>query len=148
MFDRRSECKTCIQGQFSRLPYRKENEGRENTEIWQIVHGPFRVESPGGSWYFVTFIDDANRYTRVYVIEHKNRVIEKFKEYKNEVENEMWKRIKYFQCDNGVAECRSKEVIYYLSVVYSGNWTTPYKTQQNGLAERKKPLLSVNEIIM
>jgi len=43
--------------------------------------------SRGGKKYFVTFIDDFSRYTKVYLIKHKDPTFDMFLAYKKEVEN-------------------------------------------------------------
>ena len=60
-----------------------------------------RVDSIGGSIYFVTFIDDYSKWCEVYFIKKKTEVTEMFKEYKNFVENKTGKKIKTLRSDNG-----------------------------------------------
>ena len=55
----------------------------------------------GGYSYFVTFTDDFSRFVHVYLIKQKSEVIEKFREYKNEVENQLSKSIKILRSDRG-----------------------------------------------
>jgi len=43
--------------------------------------------SRGGKNYFVTFIDDYSRYTKVYLIKHKDKDFDLFLTYKAKVEN-------------------------------------------------------------
>ena len=47
-----------------------------------------------GERYFVTFTDDFSRYGYVYLMKHKHETFEKFKEYQNEVENQLKRTIK------------------------------------------------------
>jgi len=44
--------------------------------------------------YFITFNDDYSRYGHIYLITHKSKAIEKFKEYKLEVEKQLGRSIK------------------------------------------------------
>ena len=55
-----------------------------HTDVW----GPAQVSSLGGSYYYVTFIDDATRKTWVYCIKRKSDVFYTFKKWKALVENE------------------------------------------------------------
>ena len=48
----------------------------------------------GGKNYFVTFTDDYSRYTKVYLIKHKDEAFDMFLSYKTEVENQLNKKIK------------------------------------------------------
>ncbi|KAA0061263.1 gag/pol protein [Cucumis melo var. makuwa] len=52
------------------------------------LYGPMNVKARGEYKYFISFIDDYSRYDHVYLIHHKSDSLEKFKEYKAEVENE------------------------------------------------------------
>ena len=82
----KSVCEPCIMRKQHRIPYPKGVSTRV-TEAFEVVHsevcGPMRVNSYGGSQYFVTFIDDYKRYTHVYVSKHKHKhayeVLDKFK---------------------------------------------------------------------
>jgi hypothetical protein len=48
----------------------------------------------GGIQYFLTFTDDLSRYGYVYLMKHKSETFEKFKEFKNAIENQRGKKIK------------------------------------------------------
>ena len=52
-----------------------------------------------GFQYFITFTDDYSRYGYVYLMRHKSESFEKFKEFKNEVENQLDKKIKILMSD-------------------------------------------------
>ena len=43
--------------------------------------------SARGYEYFITFIDDYSRYGYIYLMRHKSKAFEKFKELKAEMEN-------------------------------------------------------------
>lgn len=47
------------------------------------------------------FVDGFMRYTWVYVLQHKFEVFEKFLNFKEIMEGELGKRIKYLRTDNG-----------------------------------------------
>ena len=51
--------------------------------------------------YFITFIDDYSRYEYIYLMRHKSKAFEKFKEYKAEVEKHQGKSIKSLRYDRG-----------------------------------------------
>ena len=59
------------------------------------------VIARGGYEYFISFIDDYSRYGYLYLMHHKSEVLEKFREYKTEVENLLGKTIKTLQSDRG-----------------------------------------------
>ena len=68
-------------------------------ELLEIIHshvcGPMNSPARGGYFYFMTFTDDLSRYGYIYVMKHKSKTFEKFKEFQNEVENHRNKRIKF-----------------------------------------------------
>ncbi|XP_042446565.1 uncharacterized protein LOC122031527 [Zingiber officinale] len=55
----------------------------------------------GAYTYFVTFTDDLSRYGYVYLMRHKSETLDKFKEFKNEVEKQRGKKIKALRSDRG-----------------------------------------------
>ena len=59
--------------------------------MWTI-----KYTAKGGYSYFVTFTDDFSRYGYVYLMRYKSETFEKFKEFKNEVQNQLGKSIKPF----------------------------------------------------
>src|SRR3954452_7780481 len=54
-----------------------------------------------GYRYFVTFTDDLRIYGYIYLMRQKSETFEKFKEFQNEVENQLNKKIKHLQSDRG-----------------------------------------------
>jgi len=57
--------------------------------------------SRGGKNYFVTFINDFSRYTKVYLIKHKDEAFDMFLPYKAKVDNQLNKKIKRIRSDRG-----------------------------------------------
>jgi transposase InsO family protein len=55
----------------------------------------------GGCQYLITFIDDFSRYRYIYLMRHKSESFEKFKEFLNEVQNQLGKIIKFLWSDRG-----------------------------------------------
>ena len=51
------------------------------------VYGPISLISRGGYQYFITFTDDFRRYGYIYLTRHKSESFEKFKLFKNKVQN-------------------------------------------------------------
>ena len=104
----------------------------------------------GGNRYFITFIDDYLRFTYVYLLKHKDDAFKVFKIYKNEVENQLRKRIKVFRSDRGGEYfsndfnnfCEEHGIIHECSA--------PRTLEQNGLAERKNRtfLEMINAILL
>ena len=59
------------------------------------------VQTRGGKKYFLNFIDDCTRYCNVYFLRSKDEALEKFMHYKNEVENQLGRKIKAIRSDRG-----------------------------------------------
>ena len=66
-------------------------------ELFGLIHFVLvdlkQIMSRGGKSYFVTFIDDFSRYSRVYLIRHKDEGFNMFLSYKGEVENQLNRKI-------------------------------------------------------
>ena len=65
------------------------------------VCGPMSTTPRGGYQYFATFTDDLSRYGYIYLMRHKSETFENFKEFQNEVENQLGKTIKLLRSDRG-----------------------------------------------
>jgi len=68
------------------------------TELSGLIHTDLtylrKIMSKGGKHYFVMFINDYSRYAKVYLIKHKDETFDVFLTYKEEVENQLNKKIK------------------------------------------------------
>jgi hypothetical protein len=97
-------CTGCTTGMVHRLPFRKRSKFRAR-DVLELVHtsvcGQMDEPSHGGARYFVTFIDDKTRYTKVYFLKRKSEVCETCIKYQAEVEDESGKKIKILNCENG-----------------------------------------------
>ena len=95
----------------------------------------------GGKWFYITFIDDYSRYTRVYLLRHKDEARDVFIKYKNEVEIQLSKKIKRLKTDRGEeyesnpfnSFCEDHGIIY--------KTTPPYSLESNEVAKRKNKTL-------
>ncbi|TYK06521.1 gag/pol protein [Cucumis melo var. makuwa] len=80
---------TCLEGKMTKRPFTRK--GYRANEPLELIHsdlcGPMNVKAIGAFEYFISFIDDYSRYGYLYLMEHKSEALEKFKEYKAEVEN-------------------------------------------------------------
>jgi hypothetical protein len=59
------------------------------------------VKSVDGYDSFITFIDDYSYYGYIYPIKERSEALDKFKILKDEVENQLVKRIKIIRSDRG-----------------------------------------------
>ena len=95
----------------------------------------------GGFNYFITFIDDLSRYEYVYLMKHKSESFDKFKEFRNEVQNQLGKTIKVLRFDRG-GEYLSQEFDNHLKDcgIFS-QLTPPEKPHLNDVFERRNQTL-------
>ncbi|KAK8660946.1 hypothetical protein V6N13_051851 [Hibiscus sabdariffa] len=95
----------------------------------------------GGYPYFITFTDDYSRYGYIYLMRHKSEALEKFKEFKNEVQNQHGKSIKALRSDRG-GEYLSQDFDELLKECGIVSQLTPPGTPQwNGVSERRNRTL-------
>eukprot|EP00253_Pinus_taeda_P014195 PITA_14195 len=99
--------------------------------------GLMQNSSLAGSQYFLTFIDDFTRKTWVYFLNNKSEVFEKFRNFKELVENQSGLYIKVLRTDRG-GEYISKEFLRFCreNGIHK-QFTARYTPQRNGVAERK-----------
>ena len=72
----------------------------------------------GGKRFYITFIDDYSRYTRVYILRNKDEARNAFIKYKNEVKNQLSKKIKRLRIDRGV-EYESNPLTFFVKIMGS-----------------------------
>jgi hypothetical protein len=108
--------------------------------ILQLVHndvfGPVSIPSLGKSVYYVSFIDDFSRNTWIYLLRKKSKVFDRFKEFKDLVENQTEKRIKVLRIDNGGEFCGNEFEEFCKKCGIARQKNTPDTPQQNGVTER------------
>ena len=79
--------------------------GEQAKGILELIHshvcGPMHVHARGGSFYFITFIDDFSSFGCVYLMRYNFEAFEKLREFKNEVEKQFRKSIKTLRSDRG-----------------------------------------------
>ncbi|SGY12425.1 BQ5605_C011g06503 [Microbotryum silenes-dioicae] len=130
-------CNACLASKAHRLPFPPSS--FHASEPLALVHSDvlsFPEESFSHKRYLVTFVDDFSRKTWVYPIGHKSEVLQTFKDWLMEIENETGCRVKTLRSDNGGE---------YVSTAFNGfcvargirhELTIPYTPKQNGRAER------------
>ena len=142
-FESYETCESCLLGKMTKAPFTGQSE-RAN-DLLGLIHsdvcGPMSTQARGGFQYFITFTDDFSRYGYVYLMRHKSESFEKFKEFKNEVENQLGKSIKVLRSDRG-GEYLDREFLDYLKECGIVSQLTPPGTPQwNGVSERRNRTL-------
>ena len=138
-----NKCEICTESKFARQSFKSVQE--RSNELLSLIHSDLcdfkAIPSGGGKNYFITFIDDCNKYCYVYLLHSKDEALNSFKTYKAEVENQLEKKIKVIRSDRG-GEYESAAFSDFCAqngIVHQT--TSPYTPQQNGVAERKNRTL-------
>ena len=94
------KCETCVEAKMARASFKSVERSIERLDlIHSDVCDMKSIQTRDGKKYFITFIDDCTRYCYVYSLRSKNEAIEAFMQYKNEVENQLNKKIKVLRSD-------------------------------------------------
>ena len=100
---RRSKCHACVQAKQPRKPFK--NVEDKSLAPLDLIHSDLcemnRISMRAAKKYFITFIDDATRYCQLYLVKTKDGALNCVKIYKEEVENQLEKKIKRVRSDRG-----------------------------------------------
>ncbi|KAJ9542704.1 hypothetical protein OSB04_029210 [Centaurea solstitialis] len=136
-------CESCLSGKMIKESFNKDNE--RATYLLEIVHtdvcGPFSHEARGGYRYFITFTDHFSRYGYVYLMRHKSESFEKFREYHNEVQNQLDRKIKFLRSDRGGEYLSQEFGNHLIECGIVSQLTPPYTPQMNGVSKRSNRTL-------
>lgn len=148
MLQRRAQstmmCARGVLGKFAKSAFPRSD--TRSKGIHDLLHfdicGPMSTQSLIGYKYFVTFIDDFSKKTRIYFLKTKDEVFSHFQVLKALVENSISKKVKVLRSNNGgeytgkaLQELRTKESI-------KREWMVPYNMRYNGFAKRKNHAIS------
>ena len=144
-------CEPCLEGKMTKRPFT--GKGNRASEPLELVHtdlcGPFNAKARGGFEYYISFTDDYSRYGYVYLMIHKSEALDKFKEYKAEVENQLGKTIKTLRSDRGGEYLDLDFRDYLIEHGITSQLSAPGMPQQNGVAERRnRTLLDMTRSMM
>ncbi|KAA0036110.1 gag/pol protein [Cucumis melo var. makuwa] len=119
--------------------------GYRAKETLELIHsnlcGQMNVKARGGFEYFISFIEDYSMYGYLYLMEHKFEALEKFKEYKAEVENLLSRKIKILRSDRGGEYMDLRFQDYMIEHGIQFQLSAPGTPQQNGVLERSNRTL-------
>lgn len=132
------KCAHCLAGKQNRVSFKSSTPSKKEN-LLDLVHsdlcGPMKIQTLGGSLYFVTFIDDHSRKTWAYTLKHKSQVLDVFKQFHASVERETGRKLKCIRSDNG-GEYSGPFDEYCAQQGIRHQKTPPKTPQLNGLAER------------
>jgi Reverse transcriptase (RNA-dependent DNA polymerase)/gag-polypeptide of LTR copia-type/Integrase core domain len=132
-------CSFCLEGGQTRQPSHEPSD--KINEPLDLIHsdtsGQISPTSSGGANYYATFTDDATKMSYIASMETKSaaEMLEKFKEFKAEVENQLGRKIKRLRTDGG-GEYKKTFGKYLKENGIVHETTVPYSPDQNGVSER------------
>ena len=136
------KCESCVESKTTKKSC-KSVERKSN--LLSLIHSDLgdlkNTMSKGGKQFYITFINDYSRYTRVYLLRNKDEARYVFIKYKNEVENQLSKKIKKLRTNKG-GEYESNPFNSFCEDYRIINKTSPpYSPKSNGVAKRKNKTL-------
>ncbi|CAN0875011.1 Retrovirus-related Pol polyprotein from transposon TNT 1-94 [Linum grandiflorum] len=136
-------CEACLMGKMTRSPF--PGQGQRANDLLDLIHtdvcGPMSSMARGGFRYFITFTDDLSRYGYIYLMKHKSESFEKFKEFQNEVQNQLGRTIKAIRSDRGGEYLSQVFTNHLRSCGIISQLTPPGTPQLNGVSERRNRTL-------
>ena len=135
-------CESCAQGKSRQQPF---PQVRQTTprEIFDIVSsdlkGPILVPSKEGHRYYITFNCLFSKWCWISFLKQKTSeaVLEATKRFITDAQSETGLRMTTFLTDNGSQYVNKDMDMFLLQKNIKHQRTTPYSSQQNGLAERR-----------
>ena len=98
--DAKHKCETCVEAKLTRSSFQSVE---RHTKPLDLIHSDIfdlkLAQTRGGNKYLFTFVNDRTKYCYVYLLKSKDEAIEIFVLYKNEVENQLNKKIKVLRSD-------------------------------------------------
>jgi GAG-pre-integrase domain len=132
-------CEACVYAKATRKPIAKERQGERaqnfGDEIHTDVWGPAPVATPRGRRYYVSFTDDATRYTTLYPMAKKSDTFSMYLRYEAWCNTQHDAKIKVLHSDRG-GEYLSDTFVSHLQEAGTVQKLTVHDTpQHNGVAE-------------
>jgi len=120
------KCEICVETKLSKKTC---SSVLRETELLNLIHTDLgdlkQTMIRGGKKYYVIFIDNFSRYTKVYLLRNKDEAFDVFLTYKAEVENQLNRKIKGIRSDRGGEYvllndfCEKKGIIHKITPPYS-----------------------------
>ncbi|KAL4029933.1 hypothetical protein IC575_008161 [Cucumis melo] len=131
-----SKCPICVESKFHKKPF-KPVESR-TTDLLELIHSDLadfkNATNRGGKNYYVSFVDDYSRFTKIYLIKTKDEAGSMFLKFKAKSENQLGKMIKRLRSDRGgeYSDKTLKDFCESNGIIHE--FTASYSPQQNGIA--------------
>ncbi|UYV77867.1 hypothetical protein LAZ67_15002623, partial [Cordylochernes scorpioides] len=133
------QCDACSLGKMTKVPYVHTDSNQESypfEAIYVDLCGPMRINSLGGSKYFLTIIDGFSRRIFVKFLKDKLSAAEVLKKFIVKRENELNSKLKRLRTDNGTEFINKNLETFIESKGIKHELTTPHTPRSNGRVER------------
>ncbi|UYV84430.1 hypothetical protein LAZ67_X002144 [Cordylochernes scorpioides] len=133
------QCDACSLGKMTKVPY-VHTDGNQESYPFEAIYvdlcGPMRINSLGGSIYFLTIVDGFSRIIFVEFLKDKLSAAEVLKKFIVKRENELNSKLKRLRTDNGTEFINKNLETFIESRGIKHELTTPYTPRSNGRVER------------
>ena len=113
------------------------------TKLLELIHSDLgdlkQTMAKGGKKFYVSFSEDYSRFTRVYLLRNKDEAFGMFLSYKDEVENQLNRKIKMIRSDRGGEYIPLND--YYENEGIINEVTPSYSPESNGVTKIKNRTL-------
>src|SRR5258706_1171644 len=103
--------------------------------IFSDLSGKAPIPSLGGSFYYISFIDDFTRFAWIYFLKEKSQAVAAVKDFINMVENQTSYVIQLFRSNGGGEYANNQLTAYFLQKGIVHEFTPPYAHEYNGVLE-------------
>lgn len=141
------DCSICSLSKSKQLPYA--NTRPQAIHFLENVHvdlsGIFRVKGLGNKSYYILFCDDYSSYRHIFPLKskEKNEVYKCFMSYIALTERQTERKLRQFTLDRGGEFLSDKLGTELREMGIVLHTTTGYTPQQNGVAERGNPIITI-----
>ena len=112
-----------------------------STSLLELVHsdvwGPSPLTSLLSFNYYIIFVDDYSRFTWLFLLKHKTKVLSIFKHFKSMVETQFNSKLKILRIDNGSEYINNDFKSFCSTSGILHQSSCPHTPEQNGVSERK-----------
>ena len=104
--------------------------------IFSDLSGKASIPSLGGSFYYITFIDDFSCFAWIYFLQEKSQAVAAIKDFINMVENQTSFIIRQFHSDGGGEYANNQLTAYFSQKGIMHEFTPPYTHEYNSIPEQ------------
>src|SRR3954453_14304823 len=139
-FDKDRLCSACEAGKITKKHHSAKTI-MTTTRPLELLHmdlfGPQNYASLGANKYVLVIVDDFSRYTWVFFLDDKSKVVEIFKTFAKRAQTEYELSLKHIRSDNGT-EFKNTHIEEFLDDHgFTHEFSAAYTPQENGVVERK-----------